>query len=176
MPEIVVDTNVLLVAEGAHADVSDECRLACTGRLLQIARSATVVIDDEFRVLAEYQRKLDARRGKGPGSAFLKWVLQNQANQRRVARVRLTESSEDRFVEFPVPELEARFDAPDRKFPAIANAHPAKPPILQAVDSKWLHWWPELAASGISVEFVCPQDILRFFQTKFPEDEVPDLP
>lgn len=176
MTEVVVDTNVLLVAEGLHDDVSAECVLACVQRLQTIMRAATVVIDDDYRVIGEYRNKLDIRRGKGVGTAFLKWLVQNQANIRRVARVTLTEMPNDHFAEFPMPELQSSFDPSDRKFPAVANAHRAKPSILQAVDSKWLRWWPDLATAGIQVEFVCPDDICRFFRTKFPEEAVPALP
>ena len=176
MAEVVVDTNVLLVAEGRHDDVSEECMLTCIQRLQTVMESATVVIDDSYRVIGEYQNKLDSRRGKGVGTAFLKWLVQNQANVARVARVALTETPGECFAEFPAPALESSFDSSDRKFPAVANAHPAKPSILQAVDSKWLRWWPDLAAAGIRIEFVCPDDICRFFQGKFPDEVVPVLP
>jgi len=176
MTEVVIDTNVLHVAEGMHGETSAECGLACSQRLLEIKNTGTVVIDDGFRALGEYQRKFDLKRHRGAGAAFLKWLLQNKANPKRVVRVSLTETAEDCFAEFPDSQLEAAFDRSDRKFPAIANAHPAKPPILQAVDSKWLHWWPALAKSGIRVEFLCPDDICRFFGSAFPGKPVPDLP
>ncbi len=174
--EVVIDTNVLLVAEGRHEEVSDDCVLACVQRLAEIMAGATVVIDDGYRVLGEYQHKLDAGRGKGAGAVFLKWLVQNQANARRVTRVTLRETAPDRFAEFPVASLEDAFDPSDRKFPAVSGAHPARPPILQAVDSKWLRWWPELAGAGIEVEFLCPCDIRRFFRNKFPDEPVPSLP
>ena len=173
---VVVDTNVLLVADGRHAEASEECLLACVQRLQSLMAAATIVIDDGYRVLGEYQRKIDPNRGKGAGVVFLKWLMQNSANTHRVAQVSLTEAAPDRFAEFPVAELEAEFDAADRKFPAVANAHPAKPPILQAADSKWLRWWPELAAAGIGVEFICPDDIGRFFESKFPDEAMPAMP
>lgn len=176
MAEVVVDTNVLLVAEGMHDDVSEECVLSCVQRLQEIMRSDTVVLDSSYRLLAEYQRKLSARRGKGVGSIFLKWLLQHQANLRHVVYVALSEHAADCFAEFPVATLEPEFDPPDRKFPAVANAHPSKPSILQATDCKWLRWWPELKAAGISVEFLCPDDVCRFYSSKYPDDPVPTLP
>ena len=175
MAEVVVDTNVLLVAEGRHEAASEECVLSCVDRLRTIMASATVVVDDGYRVLNEYQNKLDSTRGKGVGTAFLKWLL-NQANPSRVAYVTLTEVAENRFAEFPVAAPEADFDPSDRKFPAISNAHAQKPPILQAVDCKWLRWWPDLAAAGIRVEFLCPDDARRFFAGKFPDEALPELP
>jgi hypothetical protein len=176
MTEVVIDTNVLLVADGLHEDVSVECHSACVERLQEIKASGTVVIDDEYRILLEYQNKLSAHKVRDAGSAFLKWLLQNAANPNRVAQVHLTETQENTFAEFPVAELAQHFDLSDRKFPAVANAHPAKPPILQATDSKWLKWWQELAEKDIQVEFLCPGDICRFFAKKFPQEDRPEFP
>lgn len=176
MAEVVVDTNVLLVAEGRHEDASEECVLACIDRLRKIMRDDTVVVDDGYRVLGEYQNKLNANRGKGAGTAFLKWLLQRLANERHVAQVGITEYASDRYREFPVPHLEPAFDPPDRRFPAVSNAHPAKPPVLQAVDCKWLDWWPALHAAGMRVEFLCPGDVCRFYASKFPDRSLPELP
>lgn len=176
MAEVVVDTNVLLVAEGKHQDASDECVLACVQRLQKIMRIDTVVVDDGYRIFGEYQHKLDAKLGKGVGTVFLKWLLQRQSNKRYVQQVSVTEASKDRFSEFPVPALESQFDPPDRKFPAVANAHPAKPSILQAADCKWLDWWSQLSNAGIAVQFVCPDDVRRFYKRKFPHKTVPPLP
>ncbi len=107
------------------------------------------------------------------GDAFLKWLLQNQYDASRVCRVPITETGPDRFEEFPDPMLEAQFDPPDRKFAAVANAHPAKPRIWQATDSKWLDWWRQLWAKGILVDFLCPADVAKFYAKKFPERELP---
>lgn len=176
MAEVVIDTNVLLVAEGRHEDASEECRLACIQRLKKAMQGETIVVDGGYRILGEYQHKLDARRGKGAGTAFLKWLLQRQADPRHVQPVPVTEVAPDRFEEFPVPALEPKFDAPDRKFPAVANAHRGKPPILQAADCKWLDWWPALREAGIRVEFICPDDVCRFYEKKFPDKPKPTLP
>jgi len=176
MDEVVVDTNVLLVASRRHAGVSPRCVLACVERLVQVQRKQRVVIDDAYRILGEYQRKLDANPRKGVGDAFLKWLLQHQANRQRVWRVPLTERATDDFAEFPDPALASEFDPPDRKFVAVAHAHPHKPPVLQATDSMWLRWHDRLCAQGIRVEFLCPQDICQFFQAKFPGEPVPPLP
>ena len=176
MPEVVIDTNVLLVASRRHCGVSDECILACVQRLEMVRQRERLVIDDAHRILGEYQSKLDANRGKGVGEAFLKWVLQNKANPRRVMLVALTERASDDFAEFPDTELADVFDPPDRKFVAVAHAHPNKPPVLQATDSKWLHWREQLARYGVQIEFLCRHDIRRFYANKFPDEPIPPLP
>lgn len=169
----VVDTNVILAANGSHDDLSSGCVETCILRLHAIQKNGTVVIDDQFRILAEYQNKTDSVRGKRPGDAFLKWLLQNKANVKRCIQVSLTEHAADVFKEFPVKVLENEFDAPDRKFVATANAHPEKPSVLQATDCKWLNWHDDLKASGITVEFLCLDDVCRFYARKFPGKAVP---
>lgn len=172
----VVDTNVLLVANGDHADVSEDCISECVRRLRSLQTSGTVVIDDAFRILGEYLNKNKPNAQKGAGNVFLKWLLQNSANVQRVHTVSLTERSPDCYAEFPDSVLEPSFDAPDRKFAAVAHAHPDRPPVWQAADCKWLDWWPALGAKGVQVEFLCPDDACRFYVRKFPNQPAPQLP
>lgn len=176
MNATVIDTNVLLVANGSHADVSPACRKVCVERLLQHQHSGVVVIDDGYRILREYQNKTRPNQPKGVGDAFLKWLLQQAGNPARVHRVPLTEVNADEFAEFPDQALQPVFDPPDRKFAAVAHAHPDKPPIWQAADCKWLNWWQPLLAKGVTVDFLCPEDALRFYGNKFPGHVVPPLP
>ena len=175
MNAVVIDTNVLLVANQQHADISAECVLACTAKLME-AKTKVVVVDDGFRILNEYQIKTSANQNTRMGDVFLKWLLQNKANTDRVHQVTITENPVDHFAEFPDHVLQPHFDAPDRKFPAVANAHADKPPVLQAADCKWLNWWPSLHAAGIVVDFVCPADVCGFYGNKYPGQPVPAMP
>lgn len=176
--KVVLDTNVLLVANGKHADVSDDCVLACIDHLESLTRSGVVVIDDAYRILSEYQNKTLPSAPKGVGDTFLKWLLQNKSRSDRVHQVCLTESSADCFEEFPGDELQQQFDPPDRKFAAAAHAHKdkVKPTIWQATDCKWLDWWPALADHGIPVKFLWMPDLLAFYRKRFPDRPVPELP
>lgn len=176
MSVTVIDTNVLLVANGSHPDVSDACREECIKKLLMQQQRGITVIDDGYRILSEYQNKTRPNQPKGVGDAFLKWLLQNQRNIKHVHQVSLTETTKDCFVEFPCIHLQSSFDPPDRKFAAAANAHPQKPAIWQAADCKWLDWWRELETSGVCVEFLCAEDACRFYNRKFPNRKQPDLP
>ncbi|MNG81814.1 hypothetical protein D3C79_404760 [compost metagenome] len=176
MNKVVIDTNVLLVANSQHPDVSDECIEECVLRLQGMQARGVTVIDDGYRILGEYQNKTHITPPKGVGDVFLKWLLRNIGNQQRVELVRLNETEKDCFVEFPDPQLEPLFDAPDRKFAAVANAHPDKPPIWQAADCKWLDWWPALAVHGVHVDFLCPNDACNFYRQKFPNRPLPELP
>lgn len=176
MTRAVIDTNVLLVANEQHPDVSPDCVIECVKRLQAMQKTGVTVIDDGYRILSEYGHKTRLKPPKGVGDVFLKWLLREVGNGIRVEQVPLTEGPTDCFAEFPVPELEAAFDAPDRKFAAVSHAHHKKPPIWQAADCKWLDWWPALQTQGVIVEFLCPQDVCGFYAKKFPDKDVPELP
>lgn len=176
MMNVVVDTNVILVANGQHQDVTEESVIICTQKLQALKENGLIFIDDLYRIMAEYQNKTQPNKGTGAGDAFLKWLLQNMSNTNRVQQVTITEIATNEYAEFPDSALQPDFDAPDRKFAAVANAHPDKPPIWQAVDCKWLNWWPALHAKGVMVVFLCPDDIRLFYRKKFPRRPVPLLP
>ena len=175
MNEVVIDTNVLRVAAKQHHDTSNDCITACAEKLRWAQTDGVVVIDDGYKILGEYLNS-PAMHEKTAGGAFSKWLLQNQKNSTRVNQVAITETSPDHFAEFPDQALQPSFDTPDRKFPAVANSHPSKPPVVQAVDCKWLNWWPALLAGGVTVDFICPSDACRFYMNKFPATPVPALP
>jgi hypothetical protein len=164
---VVVDTNVVLVANGQHEAVSPASISICAQRLQAIMKTGKLVIDDGFRILLEYGNKTDRKAEIQPGDAFVKWALRNNANTQRVEQVALREDVERGFQSFPDDPDLLKFDAADRKFVAVASAHAAKPPILQATDSKWLDWEEPLKRHGITVEFICPVDIRRFHKQKF---------
>jgi hypothetical protein len=175
MMRAVIDTNVLLVANEQHADVSPECVVECVRRLQAMKRAGITVIDDGFRILSEYKHKTSLNPPKGVGDVFLKWLLRQAGNPERVEQISLSELADNEFAEFPDAALQPLFDAPDRKFVAVAHAHPDKPPIWQAADCKWLRWHAALAQHGVRVDFLCSSDVVRFFKAKFPNEPVPSL-
>ncbi len=103
-------------------------------------------------------------------------ALRHSRQLQRVHQVALTEHEPNRYTEFPDPVLEELFDPPDRVFAAVAHAHPDDPTIWQAADCKWLDWWPALKACGVSVEFLCEDDICRVYAKKYPKKPMPPLP
>ena len=163
----IIDTNVVLVANGQHEDVSPACVANCALRLHELMKSGRIALDDAFRILLEYQNKTTPKTGNRPGDAFVKWVLRNNANTHKCDLVPITEHAGREFEEFPEDERLENFDPPDRKFVAVAAAHEEHPPILQAADSKWLDWSDALGEHGVQVEFLCPDDIQRFHDNKF---------
>lgn len=172
----VVDTNVLLVANGAHDDAGETCRAACTAKLAALAKRGVVVIDDAYQIVEEYLRKTRPRTGKHAGDAFLKWLLNNQANPKRVERVVLAPTGARSYAQVDALNLPHKLDPSDRKFVAVAAGARRATPIIEATDCKWLDWWQDLAAAGVAVEFVCREEIVRFYRRKFPTRSHPSLP
>jgi len=177
MRRAVVDTNVLLVANGDHADISDDCVITCIEMIDRLVQNGVTVIDDEWRILSEYQNKLNPNHGQpGPGDVFLKHLLRHQANAKHVVGVSVTEKGNDWFEEFPDLELQCDFDPPDRKFIAVAAADAENTPVLQAADCKWLNWWKPLSRTGVQFRFVCQNDVRRFYAQKFADRTIPSFP
>jgi len=156
---VVVDTNVPIVVNRRASNASLQCVLACVRRLRQIQAEQVLVLESGWLILHEYADNLCSEGQPGVGDAFFRWVLTNRKNTQRCQLVDLTPlpsaNGEMGFAEFPdSPDLDG-FDYSDRKFAAVANAHPTHPPILNAVDSDWQQYLDALTKQGIRVEFLC---------------------
>lgn len=172
----VIDTNIVLVANGAHPAVSYDCREKCVSLLSELVRRGTVVIDDGNEIVEEYLRRTRPHTGNRAGDAFLKWLLNNQGNGKRVERVAISSVANHSYAELDALNLPIRIDPSDRKFVAVAAGAASATPIWEATDCKWLDWWQALEAAGLKVEFACPVDVARFYLRKFPKRASPRLP
>jgi hypothetical protein len=156
----VVDTNVLFEADRLTTPVTPktvaECIHACIGELRKIMKEGQVALDAGWLILKEYQAKLPSKQ-PSVGSEFLKWVYRYNADPQRCQLVAISAkgNSATQFEEFPIHSGLAKFDANDRKFVAVAIAHPQHPDILQATDAKWWGWRQALLECGVTVSFLC---------------------
>lgn len=151
----VVDTNVGVVANDRLDDRPDpphrpDSISSCVNFLVEVMRSGRVAIDDAWEIIREYRARMRSSGQPGPGDAFLKWVLVNQANPARCHRVDITGIA--------VPDRLAGFDPADHKFiqTALGCTHPR---IAQAVDSLWWKRRTDFDTAGIEVTFLCPEEI-----------------
>ncbi|MFP5237030.1 MAG: hypothetical protein ACLGSD_14110 [Acidobacteriota bacterium] len=159
---VVVDTNVILIANEQHSDISPEGVVACIERLQRIRTNGSIAIDSGYEILKEYGTKAAPFTGNRVGDAFLKWLYQNVGNVERVCHVPINTHAIRGYEQFPDdPEL-VNFDREDRKFVAVTVSHPDRPVILQGSDSKWLSWAKHLARHAVRVEFLCPKDVAKF--------------
>ena len=161
MMTVVADTNVAVVANGLSEQASEDCVETCAEQLEEIMRGEVkLALDDDWQILGEYTRNLHST-GADVGDRFLQWILRNWANPQRCDLVSITpiNNLENEFQEFPTdPDLQD-FDPDDRKFIAVALAHPEKPLILQAVDYRWLDFRDAFQRNGLTVAFICRMDI-----------------
>lgn len=158
MTRVVVDTNVLLVAEQTTcrdirtpADLA--CQASCSRKLHRLLRErAGICLDYDFQILGEYRRQLlEGRSDRGPGSEFCIAVM-NGAHSRDTHWVGITPSDETRGFEELPPN---RLDPSDRKFLAVAVKAGAT--ILNATDSDWDEQRLLLEQVGVPLEQLCPQ-------------------
>lgn len=151
---VVMDTNVAIVANGQADHVNDACRDACAQELKRIqAKQCRLVMDCKGQILDEYKRYLNWAGQPGPGDAFFKWVFDNQA----IVWVCINEDALLGYQEFPNdPELNA-FDRSDRKFVAVARAADMDNPplILNASDTDWWDHRLAFANHNIQIKFLC---------------------
>lgn len=166
----VVDTNVAKTANLATSpstpeDLPTACILACVEALEQVIADESLVLDDGDEIFNEYLHQLSLSGQPGMGDRFMKWVFDHRWQLPARDRVKITASGES-YAEFPQHPGLVDFDRSDRKFVAVAHAHPDHPPILQATDSKWWGWKEALAQVGVEVQFLCPDYAARKYAEK----------
>lgn len=159
MNPAIVDTNVLVVANGRTQQATPQCVLACIKSLNDIRDRGALVLDDAWRVIREYQQQASSTGEPGVGDAFLKWVLINLANPQRCELVHLLPRADqpDEFVDFPEDPALSGFDRADRKFVALNRACPGHPPIVNATDTDWWTFRDALQRHDVAIRFLCPE-------------------
>lgn len=167
MTEYIVDTNVPLVAQGTATHMSSDCVLNCVSFLEQLFQGHfLLVIDTSYHLISEYQNQMNKGNQYQYGNRFLKWVYTNQANPQKIKTVEINQLDEFNFKEVPQSLIDIGFDNSDRKFVAVALANKNKATIAQAADSKWIGWEEDLKKEGITVHFLCKEELKVIYQTK----------
>ena len=169
MDAVIVDTNVIVIANGEADHASLDCIQRCQQRLKQIiSQRVRTVVDDRWQILNEYKRNANIVRQKGIGDGFVKRLLQNWRYPDICAMIKITPLAGNGtdFKEFPNNDgALTSFPKNDRKFIAVAFAHQRDageiPTILLAIDRGWLEFMNTLASHGINVDLICEEDIQR---------------
>lgn len=154
---MVLDTNVMVAANGHAPQASQDCRRRCIDEIERAMAGRQVLIDDRWLILAEYRRHLSPSGQPGVGDEFYRWVLTNRTNSLRCRQVSIAPQGDRGFAEFPEDADLARFDRADRKFVATVLASRESAPIINATDRR--SWWvfrEALARHGVQVDFLCP--------------------
>lgn len=166
----LVDTNVPKTANRSLDPTTipkelADCVLECVKAVEHIITKGGLVMDAGDEIFNEYRRQLKMKGQPGVGDRFVKWVHDNRWKFPNVDRVAITKNGKT-YDQFPDHAGLAQFDYSDRKFIAVSNAHPDKPPILQATDSKWWGWKDALAEVGITVHFLSPDYVKAKYTEK----------
>lgn len=170
MDTVIIDTNVLVVANGRYAapQVTQKCVIRCQARLAKIFRgSEKMLLDDKKRIIDEYKANLNKKgRQRGHGDQF--WLELKRRMWRepekfiRVSITPLAGNGTD-FKEFPNDDaLLKGFHKKDKKFVAVAIAYQRdsgqEAPILIANDSGWEDFKETLASHGVRVDSICEEN------------------
>lgn len=155
----VVDTNVLIVANGRDTNATTACRAAAIEALRQVLRDGRIVVDAADAILAEYRRHCEPKGQPGVGDRFFHEVLMRYDG--KVERIHLETNEAGDYADFPDDPDLVGFDRSDRKFAAAARKSGA--PVLNATDSDWLDFAAALERHGLKVSFVCGRTRDRWF-------------
>jgi hypothetical protein len=156
MTDVIIDTNVAVVANRQNLAVMNSCVEACILFLVKAQAEYVVLIDVGDEIRAEYAKALSLSRPQGLGALFLLHILQHQFNPERVRRIDLRKNIAGEFLDFPSVRELMDFDRDDRKFAALAKF--TNTAVSNAVDSDWADYLTPLTQNGITVHFVCGCD------------------
>ncbi len=172
MDAVIIDTNVMVVANGKAAapQASEECVIRCRARLAEILRGPEMVLlDDKKRIIQEYRNNLN-EKGRGLGDRFWLELKRRFYNPKgypeTVIAVEITPLAGNGtdFEEFPNDDAALNnFHKKDKKFVAVALVYQRdfgqEAPIIKAEDSGWEKFTDALAAHGVQVDSICEEDI-----------------
>ena len=157
--EIVIDTNVPIVANGETPQADLQCVHVCSQVLERVCNGELrVLLDNKGLILEEYLKGLKSdknRKQKGLGMTFLIWLWNKQAVESRCRKIVINPSETRTFEEFPDDPALDKFDLDDRKFVAVSCASKTTAEILNASDTDWSQYEDALDRHDVTVVFLC---------------------
>ena len=100
MNSFIVDTNVLVVANGKYQKANEDDVFECQNFLIDI-RKRQLSVDSSELIFKEYFTHASRSGQPGIGDAFAKWLWYNQWNPSICEQVTITTHPEREFLEFP---------------------------------------------------------------------------
>ncbi len=155
-PCLVVDTNVLKVAEGLHPNASDACRAACIELLRRLEAGAIAGVDSAGEITTEYIVSLREAKTAGLGVKMAKRLHRRRRDVAVCREVELTPIDEPPGSYEEVPESLRDFDIDDQKFLGVAAADEGRPQVFTAVDNEWWERKQHFVDAGLDIQFLCP--------------------
>lgn len=157
----VVDTNVLVAANGRATHVEASCQLRCVVALERLSREKVVCVDDKGLIMREYESSTRQKGQIRPGTAFFKhiWQKMGDTSSVRLIQVELVDKDDPEGRDFRDPVLPPNNLKKDAKFLAVAVK--ANATILNATDSDWAEHRELTDQLGVAVRQLCPQHATR---------------
>lgn len=155
MTAVVIDTNVLVVANNRSTPSPKPSCIRRSVEFLDQARTGIIVLDDKFRIMNEYNNNVNDSGQPGAGDAFIKWLYQNMWKEDRCEQVIINNNIDRGFEEFPNDPALKTFDHSDRKFVAVTLTSKNSPGIAVASDRGWQRHEDALNNNGIRIQFLC---------------------
>lgn len=168
----IIDTNVINTANGQADHMSSDCEEACIDFLIEFMEKGVLVVDDkrngESEIINEYERQISYNEDDIIGNRFVKWISWNERDPDHIERIPITPSNhcEVWYKEITKGIGLENFDRSDRKFVAVAFAHPEHPAIVNATDTDWLEVMEILSSQGIEVINLCSNEIERIHRER----------
>lgn len=173
MKRCVIDTNVLITANKRAGLQDDDIVLEypqlvenCINSLNAIRNNGIcVTLDFDDEIFDEYKSHMNFSGQPGVGDMFFKWLHYSRYSFPDSERVKLHQT-ENGYEEFPLELESVNVDPSDKKFFAVSNAHPKKPEILQATDTKWWGYATSAWQCGIKIRFMDEQYVIDKLREK----------
>ncbi|WP_440070466.1 hypothetical protein [Streptosporangium sp. OZ121] len=152
----VIDTNVLIVANGKADHVEPGCVISAIDFLEHAEKEGVVVIDSSWHIFEEYEKHCSYKGQPGVGDRFFLHLHRTQADARRVAKVDVNPDGQGSYEE--IPETLRGFDPSDHKFVATVIADERRSVIVNCADSDWREASKTLRENEINVVEICANE------------------
>lgn len=153
---VVIDTNVLIAANGGDGGPSPECVAECARRLLESQSQHVILEDNADLVFKEYKNHLSFSGQPGAGDRFFEWFVRTRWTPQYVCRIDI--GSNEAQVTAGIPSSCHSFDRSDHKWIAITLQGDGDL-IYNALDSDYSISAITLQSEGVSVLELCPTDL-----------------
>lgn len=147
----ILDTNVLIVANGQLSISDVDCELAAVQLIDRVRSQGAFGLDRTGLILTEYGRNLDRSKPLKAGAQLLIDLF----NYQRVQHFDITEDATRGFVEFPADPALLDFDRSDKKFVAVALVAGATHELSVATDWDFWNHRVALASNQVNLNFIC---------------------
>lgn len=156
----MIDTNVLVVAEGVNDHAPDACRAACVSLARNIQQGLVVALDSEGHILDEYIKRLRPSKTSGIGVKLVVALQYRHRDETVCRKVDVTPIDDPAGSYEEVPSGLRDFDIDDQVFIAVAAAESSCPQIFTAIDGEWWDRKQDFVDCGLDVQFLCASHFL----------------